>query len=234
MAKKQVIQSGKIDFDIQIRTPKNWTPKQEELIKIALNNKTKAIFIKGPAGVSKTYVAVYCALELLRSKKISDLILIRSAVESGDSKLGFLPGTLDEKIGAYMIPFQDKFEELLSESTIKALIKHDAVKNIPVNYIRGNHWAAKAIIVDEAQNLVKKEFLTILTRAGEFSKIFILGDPTQSDLPSSKDGAFNEMWDLFSDEESKKAGVHTFEFDEADIIRSEFVKFILEKFKQKK
>jgi phosphate starvation-inducible PhoH-like protein len=101
----------------------------------------------------------------------------------------------------------------------------------PVNFARGMSWNGKFIILDEAQNSSRKEIVTVLTRLGVGSKCFILGDPMQTDLKGN-DAAFERMFDLFSDDQSKSAGISTFEFTEEDIMRSELVKFLVTKLKE--
>jgi phosphate starvation-inducible PhoH-like protein len=228
-----VYQRDKVAFDFFIKELP-WTKKQKELIEILLDKNTRCVFVEGPAGVSKTITAVYAALHLLRNKKISDIIFVRSAVESADSKIGYLPGTIDEKFEAYMVPFMEKLEELLDKASINRLRNDERFNATPVNYIRGLHWATKCIIVDECQNISFRELITTITRMGEFSKIIFCGDPMQSDLPENKAGGFSKICDLFTCEESKKFGIHRFQFTKEDIVRSEFVKFVVEKLENEK
>jgi phosphate starvation-inducible PhoH-like protein len=176
-------------------------------------------------------LAVKVALEMLCvTKRISDLIYIRSAVESSDSKLGFLPGEANEKMAPYIQPLLDKLIEFLSQGDIDLLLKEDRVTGVPVGFLRGLSWNAKAIICDEAQNLTHKELFTLITRVGEFSKVFILGDPDQSDI-NGKSG-FTKMLAQFDDEDSRQNGVHVFRFTEEDIVRSGLVQFIIKKMKK--
>lgn len=228
-----VHQREKVAFEFSIKELP-WTEKQKELIKLLLDKDTRCVFVEGPAGVSKTITAVYAALKLLKSKKISDIIFVRSAVESADSKIGYLPGTIDEKFEAYMVPFMEKLEELLDKASINRLRNDERFNATPVNYIRGLHWATKCVIVDECQNISFRELITTITRMGEFSKIIFCGDPMQSDLPENKAGGFSRICDIFADEDSKKFGIHHFEFTKEDIVRSEFVKFVVEKLENEK
>lgn len=228
-----VFQREKVAFDFPIKELP-WTEKQKQLIEILLDKNTRCVFVEGPAGVSKTITAVYAALRLLKDKKISDIIFVRSAVESADSKIGYLPGTIDEKFEAYMVPFMEKLEELLDKATINRLRHDERFNATPVNYIRGLHWATKCVIVDECQNISFRELITTITRMGEFSKIIFCGDPMQSDLPENKSGGFSKICDIFSDEDSKKFGLHHFEFTKDDIVRSEFVKYVVEKLENEK
>jgi len=208
-----------------------WTDKQKQFFKMALDDSARIIFVNGPAGTSKTLLSVYCGLQLLNRKLISDIMYIRSAVESSDRSLGFLPGSAEDKLKFYNLPFLDKLEELLSEQRVDKLVREERVAMFPVNFARGMNWNAKCIIFDEVQNSSAKEITTVLTRMGKHSRCFILADPMQSDLRSSE-CAFEDMSKLFSDEESYEMGIRTFEFDEDDIMRSELVKYLIKKLKQ--
>jgi len=177
----RVPQRDKLKDRLEIR-PLSWTEKQRQFISLALNRDTRVIFISGPAGTAKTILAVFVALELLNQHKVSDIIYIRSAVESSDSKIGYLPGEVEDKMAYYGIPFMDKLTELLPKGDIQSLQKDSRIDIQPVNFIRGQNWNAKIAIVDEAQNMTHKEIFTILTRIGRFSKCFVLADETQSDI----------------------------------------------------
>jgi phosphate starvation-inducible PhoH-like protein len=168
------------------------------------------------------------ALQLISDKRVSDLIYLRSVVESSEKSMGYLPGSEGEKLAPYVQPLMDKLEELLPKSEIELLIKEQRVQGHPINFLRGLSWNAKAIVMDESQNMTYKELFTLITRVGEFSKLFILGDPQQSDI---KNSGFVKMMDCLSDEESRNNGVFTFKFTEDDIVRSQLVKFIIKKLK---
>ena len=209
-----------------------WSEKQKEFFKLALDHRTNIVFVSGPAGTSKTLLSVYCGLQMLNRKSISDLMYLRSSVESSDQRLGYLPGSAEEKLAYYKIPLLEKMDELLPESTTERLEKEGRVSMFPVNFARGVNWKTKCVIMDEAQNCTIKEITTVLTRLGEGSKCFVLADPMQTDISGSKTG-FCKMYDLFKDdEESMKNGVYTFAFTEEDIMRSELVKFLVKKLKQ--
>jgi phosphate starvation-inducible PhoH-like protein len=225
-----VFQRDKISFDLTIKDLP-WTENQKNIIATFLDKKTKVLLLKGPAGTSKTTLAMYCGLTLLNMRRISDMVLVRSAVESSDSKLGFLPGTLDEKIAVYLTPFHDKFEELLCKAQLDRLQKDNRLTICPINFARGLHFSAKFVCADEVQNFSRKEIHTLMSRIGEFSKVFLCGDPEQSDLPYGKSG-FNAVYELFNNEESKAQGIFCMELGEEDIVRSELCKFITHKFKE--
>lgn len=225
-----VFQRDKISFDLPIKELP-WTNKQKEIIARFLDKGTKVLFLKGPAGTSKTTLAMYCGLTLLNMRRISDLVLVRSAVESSDSKLGFLPGDIAEKFGVYLTPFHDKFSELLSKPSLDRLEKDNRLTICPINFARGLHFSAKFVCADEIQNFSKREIHTIMSRIGEFSKVFLCGDPEQSDLPIGKSG-FDKVYNLFNNEEARQQGIFCMELGEEDIVRSELCKFITHKFKE--
>jgi phosphate starvation-inducible protein PhoH and related proteins len=222
-------QRNKIKNQLSIRN-RELNDKQKQFLEIAMDKNTKIVFVSGPAGTSKTYMAVYAALQLLNERRISDIIYIRSAVESSESKLGFLPGEADEKMAPYLAPLIDKLTELLPIQDIESLKKDERISSVPVGFLRGLNWNAKVIITDEAQNMTAKELFTLITRTGEFSKVFILGDPDQSDI-NGKSG-FTKIISHFEDEESKSHGIRVFKFTEDDIVRSALVKFIIKKVKK--
>ena len=167
-------------------------------------------------------------------KAASDIMYLRSAVESSDRSLGFLPGTADEKLRFYNLPFLDKLDELLSETKAEKLEEQHRISMFPVNFARGMNWRGKCIILDEAQNSTEKEIITVLTRMAEGSRCFILADPSQTDLRNgSSQGGFDRLSKTFSDEESVAMGIYSFNFSEEDIMRSELVKFIIKKLSEK-
>lgn len=208
-----------------------WTHKQQRLIQTLQKRSTKCALITGPAGTSKTIVAVYVALQLLKDKKISDITYVRSAVESASSKLGFLPGDVKDKFEVYGIPFQEKLEELLDPSTLKLLREGNRLKTLPINFLRGLNFAGNLVIIDEAQNFTTDELVTAITRLGEHSRVWFLGDPKQSDLPDKHKKDFSNFCEILGDEESEKHGILSFDFDVDDIVRSEFCKYVVKKLK---
>ena len=224
----KVHQNEKIKESVRI-DERQLTSKQIELLNLLQNKTTKLVFISGPAGTAKTYTSILAGLTLLNHKRVSEIIYVRSIVESSDSKLGFLPGEMDEKMSPYIQPLIDKLEELLPKHDIDKLKKEERIHGFPINFLRGLSWNAKCIIADEAQNMTKKELITLITRVGEFSKLFICGDPDQSDI-NGKSG-FVPTMNIFDDEESRNNGIYVFKFDEDDIVRSGLVKFILKKLK---
>jgi len=208
------------------------TKKQHEFLKIAFDKNTKIIFVSGPAGSSKTFVSIYAALQLFNMNMNQDIFYVRTIAESGEKNLGSLPGDVDEKFHPFMMPLQDKLEELLEKEQIKMLIEENIIQCAPINYLRGASWANKLIIADESQNFTRKELVTLITRIGENSKYFICGDTMQSDI-NGKTG-FGPLMEIFDDEDAKKNGIHTFKFNKEDIVRSEILKFIVDRLENNK
>lgn len=223
-----VPQRDKIKNTLTLK-PFNWTQRQKEFLELALDKQTRIVFVKGPAGSTKTILSVFASLELLSQHKVSDILYIRAAVESADKSLGFLPGDLDEKMAFYAIPLVDKMEELLPALEVHNLQRDKRVATMPVNYIRGQSWNAKAVIVDEAQNFTEKELFTILTRVGKFSKCYVLADPSQSDI-NGKSGGFERLSKHFADTEGEGKGVFYMELQKQDILRDELTKYLVEKY----
>ena len=203
------------------------TKKQHEFLKIAFHKDTKVVFVSGPAGSSKTFISVYAALQLFNMNMNQDLFYVRTIVESADRNLGSLPGDVNEKFNPFMMPMQDKLAELLEPNQIKMLLDEKIIQCAPINYLRGASWSNKLVIADESQNFTRKELVTLITRIGNNSKYFICGDPMQSDI-NGKTG-FVPIMSLFDDEESRKKGVYTFKFTKEDILRSEILKFLVNK-----
>lgn len=223
----KVPQRDKIGKTLAIIERKDLTEKQKNFLALALDKKTQIMFIRGPAGTSKTFLSILAALELLNLKKVSEIIYVRSIAESASKTLGSLPGEIDDKFKPFIMPLLDKLHELLPSGDVKFLQGDNRVRAIPINYLRGAHLNAQIIIADEAQNFDKKELTTLITRMGQFSKMFICGDPMQSDI-NGRSG-FNSFYDIFNDQESRDNGIFCVEFTKEDIVRSGIVKFIIEK-----
>lgn len=224
-----VAQREKIDFTLNVRELP-WTDKQREIINLFLDKNTKLLILKGPAGTSKTILSMYLGLQLLNQKRVSDIVLVRSAVESSDSKLGYLPGDINEKVNVYMTPFNEKFSELVTTPQIQRLHKDNRITICPINFARGLHFAVKFVCCDESQNLTMRELQTLFTRMGEFSKMIICGDPDQSDLPQGKSG-FNAVYNAFDNEDARSHGVFCVELTEDHIVRSELCRYVTHVFK---
>ena len=206
---------------------KKLTDKQKDFLDLSLHEDTKVIFCAGPAGTTKTYVAVYSALRFLSMDTDLDLYYVRTVVESADRGLGALPGDIGEKFNPYMGPLDDKLREMVKPSIIPELIGKRRIEAMPINYLRGASFKDKIVVADEAQNFTFKELTTLITRLGENSRMIVCGDFLQSDI-HNKSG-FKQMFDIFNNAESKEQGIHTFEFGMEDIKRSAILSFMIQK-----
>lgn len=208
-----------------------WTDKQKEFISLANNKQTKVIITRGVAGTSKTLLAVYCALQKIQEKKISEIYYSRVPVESSVHGIGYIKGTSEEKMSPYTHPLLDKLNELLTDPQVKALMNDERIIGIPLGFLRGLNISNAAFIMDEAQNCRVEDFLLVMTRMAKFSTLFVCGDAQQSDI---KQSGFNKVFELFDNQDSKDRGIHTFEFGKEDIVRSEILSYIIEQFESLK
>jgi len=222
----KVPQRDKIKDELTIFQREDLTDKQREFIELLMDKQTKIVFVNGPAGTSKTFLSVYCGLHLLNKRSVSDILYIRTIIESAGKSLGSLPGEIDDKFGPFMMPLLDKLDELLPKAQVDALVKDERVKAMPVNYLRGASFNAKFILADEAQNFSFQELVTLITRFGEFSKLVIIGDTRQADIGDRS--GFPAFCKIFGTERSAEKGIHYFEFDKTDIVRSKLLQFIVE------
>lgn len=221
-----VHQDKKKDINIKLDCRVPWTAKQLEFFRLAQDKNTKLIFLVGPSGTSKSLVSVFSALTALSEKKVSDIIYLRSIVESSNNKMGFLPGSLDQKLDPYLEPLLDKVDECVSTETKKLLLENGLILGRPINFLRGCQFAGKYVIFDEIQNINMKEAVTFLTRIGEFSKVIACGDTMQSDINGQS--ALPILLNIFDSEESREQGIHIFRFGKEDIVRSKLVAHIVD------
>jgi phosphate starvation-inducible PhoH-like protein len=157
------------------------------------------VFCNGPAGTGKTYLAVATAVESLKQKQIGKIVLVRPAVEAGES-LGFLPGDMQAKINPYLRPLLDALREMMDYEQVKRYMTDDVIEVVPLAYMRGRTLNNAFIIMDEAQNTTVPQMKMFLTRMGLQSKVVVSGDTSQVDLPPhTKSGlidALNRLKDI--------------------------------------
>ncbi|WP_445257445.1 PhoH family protein [Nocardioides aurantiacus] len=163
-------------------------------------DKHTIVFGIGPAGTGKTYLAMAKAVQALQAKKVNRIILTRPAVEAGE-RLGFLPGTLSEKIDPYLRPLYDALHDMLDPELIPKLLAANTIEVAPLAYMRGRSLNDAFIILDEAQNTSPEQMKMFLTRLGFGSKIVVTGDVTQVDLPSGTKSGLRVVEDILDDVE---------------------------------
>jgi len=180
------------------------------------------VFGIGPAGTGKTYLAVAMAVSALLAKKVSRIILVRPAVEAGE-RLGFLPGSLQEKVDPYLRPLYDALYDLLDPVKVDKMLESNVIEVAPLAFMRGRTLNDAFIIMDEAQNTTNEQMKMFLTRLGNASKAVITGDLTQIDLPNpKKSGLFEAMRVLDGVE-----GIKFCHFEDVDVVRHLLVQRIV-------
>lgn len=182
-------------------------------------------FCRGPAGCGKTYLAVALAVEALKTRAARKIVLVRPAVEAGES-LGFLPGDLQAKLNPYLRPLLDALNEMLDFDQVKYLMEHDVIEVIPLAYMRGRTLNEAFIILDEAQNTTSAQMKMFLTRMGEGSKIVVSGDITQVDLPGGVLSGMRDAWRRLQGLE----GVSFVTLTQQDIVRHRLVQQIVNRY----
>jgi phosphate starvation-inducible PhoH-like protein len=180
------------------------------------------VFGIGPAGTGKTYLAVAMAVSALLAKKVARIILVRPAVEAGE-RLGFLPGSLQEKVDPYLRPLYDALYDLLDPVKVDKMLETNVIEVAPLAFMRGRTLNDAFIIMDEAQNTTNEQMKMFLTRLGNASKAVITGDLTQIDLPNpKKSGLFEAMRVLDGVE-----GIKFCHFEDVDVVRHLLVQRIV-------
>src|SRR6202011_4652530 len=180
------------------------------------------VFSIGPAGTGKTYLAMAKAVNALQSKQVTRIILTRPAVEAGE-RLGFLPGTLSEKIDPYLRPLYDALHDMLDPESIPKLMNAGIIEVAPLAYMRGRTLSDAFIILDEAQNTTGEQMKMLLTRIGFGSKCVVTGDVTQIDLPAGKRSGLIEAERVLADVE----GIEFVYFTDKDVVRHRLVQLII-------
>jgi phosphate starvation-inducible PhoH-like protein len=176
----------------------------------------------GPAGTGKTYLAVAMALSALVAKKVSRIILVRPAVEAGE-RLGFLPGSLQEKVDPYLRPLYDALYDLLDPKKVDKLLESNVIEVAPLAFMRGRTLSDAFIIMDEAQNTTMEQMKMFVTRLGNNSKAVITGDLTQTDLPNPKKSGLLEALHVLDGVE----GIRFCHFEDVDVVRHHLVQRIV-------
>ncbi|HEX9774656.1 MAG TPA: PhoH family protein [Actinomycetota bacterium] len=181
----------------------------------------------GPAGTGKTYLAVAMAVRALTAKQVTRVILTRPAVEAGE-RLGFLPGTLYEKIDPYMRPLYDALMDMMDAEKMASLVQRGTIELSPLAYMRGRTLNDAFIILDEAQNTTPEQMKMFLTRLGFGSTVVVTGDVTQVDLPSGQFSGLNAAREILTDID----GVRFVFLDSKDVVRHKIVQEIVEAYRR--
>ncbi len=181
------------------------------------------VFGVGPAGTGKTYLAMAKAVNALQSKQVSRIILTRPAVEAGE-RLGFLPGTLSEKIDPYLRPLYDALYEMMDPELVPKLISAGVIEVAPLAYMRGRTLNSAFIVLDEAQNTTAEQMKMFLTRLGFGSKIVVTGDITQIDLPGGARSGLRSAIDILDNVDD----IHIAELTSVDVVRHRLVSEIVD------
>ena len=180
------------------------------------------VFGVGPAGTGKTYLAVAMAVAAYNAKRISRIVLVRPAVEAGE-RLGFLPGTLQEKVDPYLRPLYDALYDLLDPDRVDKMLEKNMIEVAPLAFMRGRTLNDAFIIMDEAQNTTIEQMKMFLTRMGNNSKAVITGDITQTDLPNPRKSGLLDAINVLSGVE----GINFCHFEESDVVRHALVQRIV-------
>jgi phosphate starvation-inducible PhoH-like protein len=186
------------------------------------------VFGVGPAGTGKTYLAVAMAVSALNAKRVSRIILARPAVEAGE-RLGFLPGTLQEKVDPYLRPLYDALYDLMDQERVDRFLEKNIIEIAPIAFMRGRTLNDSFIILDEAQNTTPEQMKMFLTRMGFNAKMVITGDVTQIDLPNARRSGLLEAIDVLKPVE----GIYFNFFGEEDVVRHHLVQRIVHAYEEK-
>jgi phosphate starvation-inducible PhoH-like protein len=181
------------------------------------------VFGIGPAGTGKTYLAMAKAVQALQAKRVNRIILTRPAVEAGE-RLGFLPGTLTEKIDPYLRPLYDALHDMIDPESIPRLIAAGTIEVAPLAYMRGRSLNDAFIILDEAQNTSPEQMKMFLTRLGFGAKMVVTGDVTQVDLPAGTQSGLRIVRGILEGIED----VHFAELTSSDVVRHRLVSEIVD------
>jgi phosphate starvation-inducible PhoH-like protein len=221
---RALVQSGKQrNFGKKILAPK--TVNQRRYLEAIERN--DLVFGIGPAGTGKTYLAVAMAVSALVNKQVSRIILTRPAVEAGE-RLGFLPGTLQEKVDPYLRPLYDALFDMLDSDRVEKLLERNVIEVAPIAFMRGRTLNESFIILDEAQNATPEQMKMVLTRQGFNSKMVVNGDITQIDLPNARRSGLIEATDVLKGVQ----GISFVQFDEKDVVRHTLVQRIVKAYER--
>jgi phosphate starvation-inducible PhoH-like protein len=185
------------------------------------------VFGIGPAGTGKTYLAVAMGVSALLNKRVARIILTRPAVEAGE-RLGFLPGTVQQKVDPYLRPLYDALYDMLDADKVEKLLERSVIEVAPIAFMRGRTLNDSFVILDEAQNATPEQMKMVLTRVGFNSKMVVTGDVTQIDLPSGKHSGLLQAIEVLRGVQ----GIRFLYFDERDVVRHALVQRIVKAYEK--
>jgi phosphate starvation-inducible PhoH-like protein len=217
---KSLVDSGKQRSAGVKRMVQPRSPNQRKYVEAI--EQSDMTFGLGPAGTGKTYLAVAMAVSALMAKRVSRIILVRPAVEAGE-RLGFLPGSLQEKVDPYLRPLYDALYDLLDPQKVDKLLESNVIEVAPLAFMRGRTLSDAFIIMDEAQNTTNEQMKMFVTRLGNGSKAVITGDLTQIDLPNPKKSGLFEALHVLEGVE----GIRFCHFEDVDVVRHALVQRIV-------
>jgi phosphate starvation-inducible protein PhoH and related proteins len=221
---RALVQSGRQrSFGKKVLAPKS-VNQRRYLEAIERND---MVFGVGPAGTGKTYLAVAMGVSALVNKQVARIILTRPAVEAGE-RLGFLPGTLQEKVDPYLRPLYDALYDMLDNDRVEKLLERNVIEVAPIAFMRGRTLNDSFIILDEAQNSTPEQMKMILTRQGFNSKMVVNGDITQIDLPNGRRSGLIDALDVLKGVQ----GISFVQFDERDVVRHALVQRIVKAYEK--
>src|SRR3989442_4242090 len=221
---RALVSSGRQrNFGKKVLAPK--TVNQRRYIEAIERN--DLVFGVGPAGTGKTYLAVAMGISALIAKKVSRIILTRPAVEAGE-RLGFLPGTLQEKVDPYLRPLYDALYDMLEAEKVEKYLERNTIEVAPIAFIRGRTLIDSFIILDEAQNSTSEQMKMVLTRQGFNSKMVVNGDATQIDLPAGRRSGLLDALKVLRGVD----GISFVHFDERDVVRHCLVQRIVKAYER--
>ncbi len=215
-----------LDVYMEGRRVKPMSPGQRYYLKCLAEH--DLTFCIGPAGTGKTYLAVAAAVSMLKRGQVRKIVLVRPAVEAGE-KLGFLPGTMQEKVNPYLRPLLDALHDMMPFEQIERFMAVDLIEIAPLAFMRGRTLNDACVLCDEAQNTTKSQMLMFLTRLGHGSKMIVTGDTSQIDLEDPRDsGLIDAVHRL-----RRTKGIAMCTLDGTDIVRHSLVQRIVEVYGEK-
>ena len=221
---KALVESGRQrSFGKKVLTPKTITQRRY----LEAIERMDLVFGSGPAGTGKTYLAVAMAVNALLAKKVSRIILTRPAVEAGEH-LGFLPGTLQEKIDPYLRPLYDALFDMLDVDKVEKMLERNTIEIAPLAFMRGRTLNDSFVILDEAQNATSEQMKMFLTRQGFNTKVVVTGDSTQIDLPNGRKSGLMEALEVLKGVE----GIGFITFTDKDVVRHSLVQRIVKAYEK--